>query len=237
MDKSILDNEDASSKQSSKQEAENSIVVESKEIDVLSLPKKASEQPLSNDKPLDDEWLALSQDWQAQSVPKTDVEQLLKRTRRRTRGAKICLSLNVLATLGLLIAFVYGVLDGKFGKPFNTYIGIGGLLSIVLVYYELKIRLTAWKSLCDSPSKAIDHAITSCESSMQYMVLTKVSTIPFFFLMNWFIYTVGQTSEKPIIPVVLFGNIFIVGVYLVAEYFHRKRKKEYQQLITLKGTE
>jgi len=180
-------------------------------------------------------WAELTQDWQAQPVPKTDIEQLLKRTRRRTNGAKFCFALNALVTLGLLIAFIYGVFAGQLGEPMNTYIGLGSLISIVLVFYEMKIRLAVWRSLCDSPSKAVDHAISACKSSMQYMVLTKVSTVPFFFLMNWFIYTIGKTSDKPLLMAYLFANGFLVVVYIATDYLHRKRRKEYQQLLVLKA--
>lgn len=238
MDKAPFQNEETSQVEPNKTESNNAVIVETKPIDVLSLPQKNvegnEEPPSSDNQPLDENWLLISKDWQSQPVPKTDIEQLLKRTRRRTNGAKTCFALNVIATLGLLIAFVYGSLSGQLGKPMNTYLGIGGLLSLVMVYYEMKIRLSAWKGLCDSPQKAIEHAITGCKSSMQYMMLTKASTVPFFFLMNWFIYTVGKTSDKPVLVAFIFANGFVVGVYIIADYLHQKRKKEYQQLLALK---
>jgi hypothetical protein len=183
---------------------------------------------------LDDAWAELSQDWQTQPTQKTDISALIKRTRRRTRGAKFCFALNILATLGLVLAFLYGIFDDQLGDPVNTYIGLGGLISLIFVYFETKLRLATWSQLCDSPEKAIANAIAGSESSMKYMWITKISFLPFLPLVNWFVYTVGQTSEKPLLLAFLMANGFMLGMYAVVEYLHRKRKKEYQQLLQMK---
>ena len=183
---------------------------------------------------LDETWTELAQDWQAQPTPKTDISALVKRTRRRTRGAKFCFGLNIVATLGLLIVFLYGVYQGELGDPLNTYIGLGSLISLIFVYFETKLRVATWKQLCDSPEKAIDNAIAASESSMKYMWITKISFLPFLPLVNWFIYAVGQTSEKPLLPAFLLANGFMLVSYALVEYLHRKRKKEHQQLLQMK---
>lgn len=182
----------------------------------------------------DETWTKLTEDWQAQPTVKTDVAALVQRTRRRTRIAKMCFALNIIATLGLLIAFLYGVVDGQWGEPINIYIGLGGAISVVFVYLETQIRLSTWQRLCDSPEKAIDNAIAGAESAMKYMWITKLSFLPFLPLVNWFVYTVGQTNEKKLIPAFLMSNGFMLVTYFVVEYLHRKRKNEYQKLLKLK---
>lgn len=182
---------------------------------------------------IDQQWAALSQDWQAQPVAKTDIQALLKQTKRRTWWAKTCFSLNVLATIGLFVAFIVGVMNDEFGTHFNTYLGFGGLFSLIFVYYESKIRANAWRQISDSPDKAIENAITGCQSSMKYMSLTKWSCLPFGALANWLVYSVSQTENKSILGAFIFINAFITVMFLITEWLHRKRKKEYQQLMAL----
>lgn len=184
---------------------------------------------------IDDTWAELTQDWQTQPTVKTDVLALVKRTRRRTIGAKFCFALNIVATIALFSAFLYGVYNGEWGEPFNIYLGLGSLLSLIFVYFETKIRVATWSQLCDSPEKAIDNAIASSKSSMQYMWITKISFLPFLPLINWFVYTVSQTSSKAVLPAYLMANGFMVVVYIVVDYLHRKRKQEYQQLLKAKS--
>ncbi|RHW77608.1 hypothetical protein [Colwellia sp. RSH04] len=182
---------------------------------------------------IDDAWAELSQDWQAQPTPKTDIQALLKQTRRRTFGAKLCFALNVIATLSLIGVFIYGVFDNQLGDPFNTYIGFGALLSVFFVSFEIKIRAATWRQLCDSPDKAIENAVIACKSSMNYMRMTKYSFIPFLILVNWFIFALEETTEKSIIPPLIFVNSFMLAMFVLFEYLHRKRKKQYQQLLLL----
>lgn len=240
MDKTPFQNEETLPEESDSLETEHSFVVTTKSIDVLSLPQKncavdaeAGKEPPTSDELniLDEQWLAISQDWQAQPVKKTDVSALLKQTKRRTQGAKVCFALNIIATLGLIIAFLYGVYDNQLGDPFNTYLGGGALLSIIFLYFETKIRLNTWRQLCDSPEKAIDNAISACQSSVKYMAMTKISFLPFLPLINWFIYEVGQQKDKNVFDGYLMANGFMLAMYVVVEYFHRKRKKQYEQLL------
>lgn len=195
---------------------------------------KPTVQPKDNMNPdhlLDDAWAEISQDWQSQPVKKTDVPALLKQTKRRTRGAKLCFALNIIATLGLIIAFLIGVYNNQLGAPLNTYLGGGAFLSIIFVYFETKIRVNTWRQLCDSPEKAVENAIVACQSSIRYMVMTKISFLPFLVLVNWFMYEVGQMKEKDVFDGYLMVNGFMLAMYLVVEYLHRKRKKQYEQLL------
>jgi len=197
-------------------------------FDTLDKPDQPHEMP-------DTDWLAMSNDWQSQPFAKADIEVLLKRTRRRTYWAKSCLALNIIATISILAGFIYGLLHDEFGEPVNSYLGICGLLSIVFVYYELKIRLTTWQQCCDSPDKAISNAIAGCESSIKYFVLTKVSFIPFLAVINWFLFTIDGESEKTTWPPIIFVNSFMLIAYCVTEFLLRKRRAELKKLQLIKS--
>ncbi|MDO6444567.1 hypothetical protein Q4493_02140 [Colwellia sp. 1_MG-2023] len=179
---------------------------------------------------LDEQWQSLTQDWQSQPVEKTDMQALLKQTKRRTAWAKTCFGLNVVATVGLFIAFVYGLFEDEFGTPWNTYLGGGAFMSLIFVYYEMKIRAKTWRQISDSPDQALENALAGCESSMKYMSLTKWSCIPFGVLANWFVYSVGSEGNKPMLAALIFINVFIAVMFLITELIHRKRKKEFKEL-------
>ncbi len=198
-------------------------------FDVPSLPKKDEQDPVDTSI-IDEQWASLSQDWQSQHVEKTDIKALLQQTKKRTLWAKSVFGLNVLATVGLLFSFIHGVFNNEFGKPINIYLGVGGLLSLVFVYYEVKIRAATWRKISESPDKAIENAIVGCESSLRYMSLTKWSCLPFSILANWFVYAAGKESDKSIMPAFIFINACIVVMFIITEVIHRKRKREFKEL-------
>jgi len=200
--------------------------ISNQSLDHLGKPEQPNEM-------LEADWLAMSDDWQSQPFDKVDISALLKRTKKRTLWAKSCLGLNIIATLGLLISFIYGLTKGEFSQPMNTYLGLGGLLSAIFVYYEVKIRLTTWQQCCDSPDKAVGNAIAGCQSSLKYILLTKLSFIPFLVLANWFVFAMTQANEKSFWPPLLFINGFMLTMYVITDWFHRKRKKELQQLLSI----
>jgi len=204
-----------------------------KAIDTTSLLKK--EQPSKDDEPIvDEQWAALTQDWQAQPVQKTDVVALLKQTKRRMLWAKVFLGLNIFFTVVVLIAFVVGLYSGEYGTPVNTFLAVSGVGSAVFVYYEIKIRLKTWQQCSDSPDKAIDNAIAVCQSSINYMILNKLSCIPFAVMGNWIVPIMALENDKPMWKGLLFVNFFLIVVYVVADKIHKKRKKEYNRLSALK---
>tara|TARA_R110000744_G_scaffold74350_5_gene148524 strand:- start:18428 stop:19108 length:681 start_codon:yes stop_codon:yes gene_type:complete len=207
----------------------------SKDVSTEALVAQSDKQSADSSELQDDTWAELTQDWQTQPTVKTDVLALVKRTRRRTIGAKFCFALNIVATIALFIAFIYGIYNGEWGKPLNIYLGLGSLLSLIFVYFETKVRVATWSQLCDSPEKAIDNAIASSKSSMQYMWITKISFLPFLPLINWFVYTSSQTNSKAVLPAYLMANGFMVIVYILVDYLHRQRKQEYQQLLKVKS--
>lgn len=197
-------------------------------VDVTKLPEKTEEA--IDTSMIDEQWASLSQDWQTQPFDKTDVQLLLKQTQKRTSWAKLCFGSNIVATVGLLVAFVYGVFQGELGKPWNTYLGVGGLLSVVFVYYEIKIRANTWRQINDSPDKAVENAIAGYQSSLRYMLLIKWSCLPFALLGNWLAFSMSEQANKPIWGSLIFVNGLIISMYVVTDYIHRKRKKELNEL-------
>jgi hypothetical protein len=196
---------------------------------------RKNKQDTDRSNALDDTWTELTQDWQAQPTPKTDINALVMRTRKRTRQAKFVFALDIFLALAIILFFFYGVYDGQWGEPTNIYAGLGGLAAGIFVYFETKIRLATWSQLCDSPDKAIDNAIAGSESAMKYMLISKISLLPLLPLLNWYVYAMSQTSEKAVWFAYLMANSFMLAIYLVVEFLHRKRKKEYCQLLLMKS--
>ena len=179
---------------------------------------------------LDEQWLSLSQDWQSQPYEKTDIQALLKQTKKRTLLAKSLLVVDVIATLGLIIALLVGLYQGDWGTATIIYLAFGAITSVVFVYYEIKIRLRIWQHSCDSPDKAIVNAIAGVESSIKYIKLIKFSCWLLLPAVNWYIYAmIGETEKSPWPPFFVI-NMVIVSLWLISHWFHQKRTKELIQL-------
>lgn len=242
MDKSILDNEDTSSIEPSKIATDNSIIVKTKQIDVASLPQKNisvdsekeldkdNQKPPLDEQPLDENWLILSRDWQAQPFEKTDINKLLKQTKRRTLWAKSLLALDVIGTIGTFIALFVGLYQGGWGTTTIVFLAFAGITSMVFVYYEIKIRLRIWQHSCDSPDKAVANAIVGIESSINFIKLTKLSCWLVLPAANGYIYAMIEESEKSPLPAFIFINVFVLSMWLVTHWFHKKRDAELSQL-------
>ncbi|WP_019026606.1 hypothetical protein [Colwellia piezophila] len=240
MDKSILDNEDTSSVEPSKHEIDHSITVKTKQINVLSLPKKITlsesesekekECPPLGEHPLDDEWLALSQDWQSQPYEKTDIQALLKQTKKRTLLAKSLLALDVIATIGTFIVLFVGLYQGDWSTATLAFLAFGGITSVVFVYYEIKIRLRIWQQCCDSPDKAVANAIAGVESSIKYIKLIKLSCWLCLLAANSYLYAMIEESGKSPWPAFITMNTIVLVMWLLTHWFHKKRNKELSQL-------
>jgi hypothetical protein len=238
MDKSILDNEDTSTIEPSKLGTEHSIFVENIENNVLSLTQKKgvsgsksdTQKPSLDEQPLDENWLILSRDWQAQPFKRTDIKKLLKQTKKRTLWAKSLLAIDIIATLGLIIALIVALYQGGWGTATIAYITFGALGSIAFVYYEIKIRLRIWQRSCDSPDKALDNAIAGVESSIKYIKLIKWSCWLLLPAVNCYIYAMIDESEKSPLLAFIFINFFVLSMWLVTHWFDKKRNEELSQL-------
>ena len=236
MDKSVLDNEEPSSVEPRKLDTEHSIIVKKKPIDVLSLPQKNTltepdpekdrDYPSSDEQSLDDTWLILSRDWQSQPYEKTDIKALLKQTKKRTLLAKSLLAIDIIATVGLIIALLVGLYQGDWGTATIVYLTFGSIMSVVFVYYEIQIRLRMWQQCCDSPDKAVANAIAGVESSIKYIKLVKLSCWLLLPAVNWYIYAMIAESEKSPWPPFFVINIFVLTMWSITHWFHKKREKE-----------
>jgi hypothetical protein len=179
---------------------------------------------------LDEQWLSLSQDWQSQPYEKTDIQALLKQTKKRTLLAKSLLVIDVIATVGLIIALLVGLYQGDWGTATIAYLAFGAITSVVFVYYEIKIRIRIWQHSCDSPDKAVANAIAGVESSIKYIKLIKLSFGLLLPAVNWYIYAmIGETEKSPWPPFFVI-NMVIVSLWLISHWFHQKRTKELIQL-------
>ena len=112
MDKTPFENEDTSPIEPDLG-TEHSLVIKEKMINVFSLPQKKQlsgsskdeNNPLPEEKPIDEEWLLLSRDWQTQPYAKTDIRKLVKQTKNRTLKAKLLFAINVFFTLAIVGTF------------------------------------------------------------------------------------------------------------------------------------
>ena len=179
---------------------------------------------------LDEQWLTLSQDWQSQPYEKTDIQALLKQTKKRTLLAKSLLAIDVIATVGLIIVLLVGLYQGDWGTATIAYLAFGAITSIVFVYYEIKIRLRIWQHSCDSPDKAVANAIAGLESSIKYIKLIKLSCWLLLPAVNWYVYAMIEELEKSPWPSFFAVNIVMVILWLISHWFYKKRTKELSQL-------
>jgi hypothetical protein len=179
---------------------------------------------------LDEQWLTLSQDWQSQPYEKTDIQALLKQTKKRTLLAKVLLFLDIIAALGLIVTLFVGLYQERWDTSTIVYLLFGATTSIAFVYYEIKIRLHLWQHSCDSPGKAVANAIEGVESSIKYIKLIKLSCWLILPAANWYIYAMISGLEKSPWPPFFVINIVIVSLWLVSHWFHKKRTKELSQL-------
>ena len=179
---------------------------------------------------LDEQWLTLSQDWQSQPYEKTDIQALLKQTKKRTLLAKSLLAIDVIATVVLITVLLVGLYQGDWGTATIAYLAFGAITSIVFVYYEIKIRLRIWQHSCDSPDKAVANAIAGLESSIKYIKLIKLSCWLLLPAVNWYVYAMIEELEKSPWPSFFAVNIVIVILWLISHWFYKKRTKELSQL-------
>ena len=181
-------------------------------------------------KPLEDEWLAISEDWQSQPYEKVDMQSLLAQTKRKMNYSKAILAFDFFGTLILIVAAIYGYFIEQWETPTIIYLAVAGLLSIVFVYYEVKIRLASWRLFDINPENVIENAIAGCQSSIQYIMLVKLSCYGLMPLMNWYLVEIISMQEKAIVKPLVIANSLLIGMYLIAHYYHVKRKNELTQL-------
>ena len=194
-------------------------------LDVTTLPKKSHIEPLDTSV-LDEQWAEMTQDWQSQPFVKTDINKLLRQTKQRTLIAKLLLSLDIIATMGMIIAGIYMWINNSKDEATMIYLGGGGALSVIFVYFAVKFRVTAWRANCGSPDKAIEHAIAGCMSSLSYIKLIKSFCFVICPVSNWYLVTASHDMSKSPMFGFIFLNVLIIAIWLIAHTFYVRRRKE-----------
>ncbi|WDE06463.1 hypothetical protein SG34_005955 [Thalassomonas viridans] len=188
------------------------------------------QSPLNEESPLDDSWLAISQDWQEQPYEKANLDALVRKTRRRTWWAKACLVANILATAGMLVTLLVGLYRGDWETPHLVTLAVLFVSSVVYVYIEIKIRSAAWQLNDAGPDHALKAAISGGKSSLQYARLMKWS---FYFLiipLNWYAYAMMEFREKITWKTFAFINVFLLVMYICTHIYQKKRERELASL-------
>ncbi|MGB1199121.1 MAG: hypothetical protein ACPG46_08730 [Thalassotalea sp.] len=175
-------------------------------------------------------WDELTQDWQEQPYQKTDISELVKQTKRRVVVGKCCLVLDLVGTLGAIVAFIYGATLGGWKEPTLYYLGFGCIISAIFCFQTVKVRVQGWRQLKGSPDNAIANAIINCKSSIQYTQLSKYVCYLILPAANWYLFEIMSTSEKSVTPPLIFINVFLSVVWAISHYFFIKRSKELIQL-------
>ncbi|WDE00118.1 hypothetical protein [Thalassomonas actiniarum] len=188
------------------------------------------QSPLNEQSPLDDSWLAISQDWQEQPYEKANLDVLVKKTRRRTWWAKFLLAANILATLGILIALIAGLYQDNRQTPTLAYLAFGFVFSVVFVYYEIKIRRSAWQLTDAGPDEALKAAVLGCQSSLQYARLMKWSFYLLIIPANWYAYAMMQLRETFSWKAFVFVNGLLAVMYICSHIYQKKRERELASL-------
>jgi len=198
-------------------------------LDVTTLPKNSDVEPIDTSI-IDEQWAEMTNDWQSQPFTKTDINKLLKQTKQRTMWAKLSLALDIIATVGIIAVAIYMWLSGSQNQATIIYLGGSGVLSAIFVYFVVKIRLSTWKVNCGSPDKAITHAISACESSLNYIKLLKISCYVIWPFANWYIFALTQQTDKSPVSGFLFANVLIVVIWLITHKYYLQRASELKQL-------
>ncbi|NQY34496.1 MAG: hypothetical protein HRT37_05935 [Alteromonadaceae bacterium] len=175
---------------------------------------------------LDEQWLALTEDWQSQPYDKVDIKVLFNKTRRRILGAKCLLALDLVATLAMIVFMIIGFISDSFDMATLYFLVFGVVSSIVYIAYTIYIRSGTWALSEQSPTDVISTAIVGYKSSLKFIRLIKVSTIGMFFGTNIYLVVMNQVHEKPIIGALLLINILMAVMYTGAHYYQVKRQEE-----------
>jgi hypothetical protein len=96
----------------------------------------------------DDEWLSLSDEWKAVSVP-VDVDALRRRVRKQSRRMRLMLGLEVLVTLGAVAMLIWGA---RVADTWEAWLVIAGLtlFSVVTWAFNVRNRRGTWLAAAES---------------------------------------------------------------------------------------
>lgn len=194
---------------------------------------KISGKPVEIEKPLDQEWLELAQDWQQQPFTTVDMDKLTKKTARRLLKTKLIFVIDLIAIIGVIILFFYLWLFSSEDKSTVIYMGFAALTSPIYMYISYKMRIDSWKVGVGTPTSAISAAIKACYSSIQYLQLIKYCSFIMFIPINWYIYAIKAAQNKPMLLGLILTNSILLLMYGISQRMQQKRKKELVELKTL----
>ncbi|NMP30887.1 hypothetical protein HII17_04860 [Thalassotalea sp. M1531] len=180
--------------------------------------------------PLDEQWDSLVEDWQSQPYEKVNITKLIHQLKKRTLYAKSVLGLDVLATLFLFSALFYELKQVPVDIATVIFVGIGAVGSLIYTIVEFNIRIKTWRLDASDPKQAFEKNISGLKGAIQFANLWLYSCYIICPIVNWYIWELSKTSEKPILPAYLFAN-GLVAVMLIGAYIYKnKRQTELKQM-------
>ncbi|PCI60348.1 MAG: hypothetical protein COB35_09510 [Gammaproteobacteria bacterium] len=193
---------------------------------------KLKEKTTVTKPPLEHEWLNLAQDWQQQPFNKIDLAKLTKKTARRILKTKLIFAFDLIATIAIVIAFFTMWLFADFDNATLLYIGFAALVTPIYMLLSFKVHINSWRIGVGTPNSAIAASISACKSSIQYLQLIKYSALVYIIPINWYVYTLKQAQDKPMLMGLLLANSILLLSYAITVKMQQKRQKE---LVILKG--
>lgn len=175
--------------------------------------------------PIDEQWDELVNDWQSQPYEKVDTDALVKKLKKRTRGAKLMLLSNVIATIGMFIGFIWSFYKQEPDNVLTIFLGVGGALSLIYTIVEIRIRTATWKMDATDPEQVFNKTLSGLEGSIQYAKLWLYTCYLMLPGMNWFIWEVSKTSEKNMLTGYLIANTLMI-LFIIGGLIYQKRRKE-----------
>ena len=174
--------------------------------------------------PIDEQWDELVNDWQSQPYEKVDTDALVKKLKKRTRGAKLMLLCNVLGTIAIFSVFIWSLVKQDPDHVVSIFSGVGGLLSLIYTVIEIKIRTATWKMDATDPEQVFNKTLSSLKGSVQYAKLWLFNCYLLIPGINWFLWEIGKTSEKDMLVGYLLANS-INATFIIGGLIYQKRRK------------
>jgi len=194
---------------------------------------KINGKPDKTEQPLEQEWLTLAQDWQQQSFTKVDIDKLTKKTAKRLLKTKLIFAIDLMATIGIIIYFFYLWLFSTENTATVIYMAFAALTSPIYMYISYQMRIVSWRVGVGTPTSAISAAIEACNSSIQYLQLSKYCAFAFVIPLNWYIYTIKTAQNKPMLLGLILANSILLLMYGISDHMQKKRKNELAELKTI----
>lgn len=179
--------------------------------------------------PLEEDWLDIAKDWQAQPYEQADINKLIVWIKSTIIKSKCLLGLNVLASIALAVALMFGF-KHNWDTPLMVYLGFGVVASGIFVFYEYKIRSVTWRYKQTSPQEVMQSVAENYHASIAYMNLNIFGFLISLPPANWFIYTTAATHGKSPMKPMIVANLLIIGAIVAIYIFKRARIKKLKEL-------